>query len=251
MSTIGYNVLKFRGGVYFNKIYISLFHLAVGRMTSTIPTTPTISISTPFPKIRGLYYFTNVINETEEQELLLAIDRGFDASNQELTLDMINLVWKDIVEYDRRTQQWGAYRFNKTINGIDKQTNPKRTEIPLLVQKFIKRFQGEQMLNPTENYNQVIINEYFPGQGISAHIDDPLFGCEVASLSLQSSVVMTFTDLKTKETFDLLLEPRSLIVLSEQARWYVTHEIKKRVVDKIDGKIIQRDRRVSVTMRNY
>lgn len=211
----------------------------------------TASATSCHTMFEGMYYFPNAITAVEEQQLLEAVDRGFDTSNQELTLEMIKDVWKDVVEFDRRTQQWGAWRFNKTINGIDKQTNPKRVILPPLVQDLIARFQHSRMLNPKQNYNQLIINEYFAGQGIAPHIDHSMFGCEIASLSLQSAVVMTFRDIKTNETFDLLLEPRSLLVMSGRSRWHVTHEIKKRMTDKINGKIVKRDRRVSITMRNY
>jgi alkylated DNA repair dioxygenase AlkB len=40
---------------------------------------------------------------------------------------------------------------------------------------------------------QLIVNEYLPGQGISAYIDQPvIFGEKVASLSLGSNTVMIF-----------------------------------------------------------
>ena len=43
--------------------------------------------------------------------------------------------------------------------------------------------------------DQVIVNEYLPGQGISAHIDcEPCFQDTIVSLSLGSSCVMDFTN---------------------------------------------------------
>jgi alkylated DNA repair dioxygenase AlkB len=41
--------------------------------------------------------------------------------------------------------------------------------------------------------DQVIVNEYLPGQGISAHVDcEPCFGPAIASLSLGGEVEMVF-----------------------------------------------------------
>jgi len=57
-----------------------------------------------------------------------------------------------------------------------------------------------------ETPDQVIINEYHAGQGISAHIDCvPCFTDTIASLSLGSPCVMDFTQSKTGEKLSLLL----------------------------------------------
>ena len=69
--------------------------------------------------------------------------------------------------------------------------------------------------------DQVIVNEYLPGQGISAHIDcEPCFHKTIASLSLNSGCVMDFTDKSDKTNkIPLWLAPRSLVVLSDNARY--------------------------------
>lgn len=49
--------------------------------------------------------------------------------------------------------------------------------------------------------DQVIANEYLPGQGISAHVDcEPCFGEVIASLSLLSACEMRFASLSSGET---------------------------------------------------
>ncbi len=97
--------------------------------------------------------------------------------------------------------------------------------------------------------DQAIINEYAPGQGIASHIDCvPCFDDVVISLSLAAPVVM---DLKQKEHHvPILLEARSLLVLRGEARYQWTHGIAKRQQDTIDGQVIPRERRLSVTFRN-
>ena len=67
--------------------------------------------------------------------------------------------------------------------------------------------------------DQVIINEYKPGQGISPHIDcESCFGPRIFSLSLGSQVIMEFTqDGNPKK--EILLTPRSLVMMYGEARY--------------------------------
>ncbi len=95
--------------------------------------------------------------------------------------------------------------------------------------------------------DQVIINEYLPGQGISPHIDCvPYFGDIICSLSLLSPCVMEFAQ---EEKVLMLLEPRSLVILLDQARYHWKHGISARKVDIYDGNKIICQRRVSMTFR--
>ena len=98
--------------------------------------------------------------------------------------------------------------------------------------------------------DQLIINEYLPGQGISAHVDCvPCFGDVVLSISLGSSCVMTFTDPTTGTGVPVLLEPGTLVVMSGDARYRWRHSIAARKADVVDGRRIERGRRVSLTFR--
>jgi alkylated DNA repair dioxygenase AlkB len=98
--------------------------------------------------------------------------------------------------------------------------------------------------------DQAIVNEYLPGQGISAHIDCvPCFGDVVASLSLGSAVTMRLSHPKSGESRDIRLAPRSLLVLSGEARYEWRHGIPARKSDLWEGARIQRGRRVSLTFR--
>jgi alkylated DNA repair dioxygenase AlkB len=94
--------------------------------------------------------------------------------------------------------------------------------------------------------DQVIINEYQLGQGITAHIDCvPCFEEVIVSLSLKAPVMMDFTQNTYKET--ILLAPRSLLILSGDARYTWKHGIAGR---KNDPGLGPRSRRVSLTFRN-
>jgi alkylated DNA repair dioxygenase AlkB len=70
--------------------------------------------------------------------------------------------------------------------------------------------------------DQVIINEYEPGQGISAHIDCvPCFDGTIASLSLGSSYVMEFSNVRTQEKKEILLEELIIIrIYHRYSPWF-------------------------------
>ena len=110
------------------------------------------------------------------------------------------------------------------------------------------RLQEERIFRDTPN--QVIINEYLPGQGIAPHVDyRSHYGNTVASLSLGSPIVMDFMNEENKK-ISHLLEPRSLFVLSGPARFKWKHGIAPRKTDHFLGAVVTRGRRLSCTFRH-
>lgn len=98
--------------------------------------------------------------------------------------------------------------------------------------------------------DQVIVNEYLPGQGIAQHVDCiPCFTDSLVSVSLASECVMNFTNKATHQVESMLLEPRSAIILKSDARYIWTHGIPARKRDEYEGRTIERKRRVSLTFR--
>jgi alkylated DNA repair dioxygenase AlkB len=96
--------------------------------------------------------------------------------------------------------------------------------------------------------DHAIVNEYEPGQGISARVDCvPCYDDTIAILSLGSSAVMQF--INCNEMQESYLEPRRLIVLSGEARFRWMHAIPARKPDMVGGFKIERKRRVSLTFR--
>jgi alkylated DNA repair dioxygenase AlkB len=71
----------------------------------------------------------------------------------------------------------------------------------------------------------------------------------VVSLSLLSACVMDFRHVATGRKESLLLEPRSLLVLSDESRFDWEHGIAPRKRDVWQGLRWERGRRVSVTFR--
>ena len=115
-------------------------------------------------------------------------------------------------------------------------------------------------LSINQPLSQLTLNEYLPGQGIAAHIDtESCFGPEIFVISLGSGVTMTMTEQKpsqstgatveTKLKKHVYLKPRSLLILKGHARYSWSHMIAPRKNDKVDGHLIGRGRRVSLTFR--
>jgi len=98
--------------------------------------------------------------------------------------------------------------------------------------------------------NQLTVNEYRPGQGIGSHVDTPsAFGDGLISLSLNSGTVMEFRRQGSEEKKLVYLAPRSLCLMSGPARYEWEHMIVSRMSDTVDGKVVPRNLRVSLTMR--
>jgi alkylated DNA repair dioxygenase AlkB len=81
------------------------------------------------------------------------------------------------------------------------------------------------------------------------HVDQAVFGDAVMSVSLGSTCVLQFTRVDPEASHVLLLAPKSLLVLSGEARWDWKHGIPARTSDLIDGREYVRSRRVSLTFR--
>lgn len=178
-------------------------------------------------KIHGLTYLPDFISEEAETLLLQAIDRQS---------------WLN--DLKRRVQHYG-YKYDYKTRSIsaDMALGP----FPDWLNKFVcKYFPFKQF---RENPDQVIVNEYKPGQGISAHIDCvPCFCDTVASLSLGASATMVFQRAGNTHQ-EIRLKPRSLLVLSGPARYDWAHAIPARKSDLVDKKRVPRERRVSLTFR--
>jgi alkylated DNA repair dioxygenase AlkB len=102
----------------------------------------------------------------------------------------------------------------------------------------------------TQLGRSIAVNEYLPGQGISAHVDCvPCFGPRIATLSLGAACVMLFRHPRTGARVERMLNPGSLLVLAGPARSQWRHEIPARKSDVVDGVRRARGRRVSVTFR--
>ncbi|KAJ1982997.1 hypothetical protein H4R34_001539 [Dimargaris verticillata] len=143
----------------------------------------------------------------------------------------------------RRTQQYGcvfSYRHRKVMTPL--------APLPTWGEALVSQLMTLPILD--ERPNTMIINEYEPGQGIMPHTDAPsIFGNAIVSLSLNSPCLMTFCHAGTGQTESVLLEPRSLVILTGPSRYDYKHSISKDHVEVWNGHSIVRGRRVSLTFR--
>lgn len=176
----------------------------------------------------GLTYLENYIQEDKAGRLVKEIDA---------------VPWR--TDLKRRVQHYG-YRYDYKARKArrDDYLGP----LPELFQQLAERLTDEGHFQTVPE--QMIVNEYQPGQGISAHVDcQPCFGETIASLSLLSACVMRFASQKSSKHMDLLLQPDSLLVMAGEARHDWTHAIPARKTDLVKGQRFQRTRRISLTFR--
>lgn len=177
------------------------------------------------PDIPGLRYLPDFTSAEEERTLIEIID------HQPWLNDLKRRVQHYGYKYDYKAR---AVMANSYLGSLPDWLMPITQKLPF---------------KPDQAPDQVIVNEYLPGQGISAHVDCvPCFSDAIASLSLGSGAVMQFTN--GQERHDLFLEARSLIILSGPARYEWTHAIPLRKSDMVNGFKIERGRRVSLTFRS-
>ena len=146
----------------------------------------------------------------------------------------------------RRVQHYG-YKYDYKAHYVD--YSMKIGDLPEWVMPLVQRLKNEGYIS--ELSDQLIVNEYTPGQGIASHVDcEPCFGETIISLSLGSPCVMEFTNKESKEKIEVLLEPRSLVVMKDEARHQWTHGIPAKKTDNFKGVKIDRQTRISLTFRN-
>lgn len=175
--------------------------------------------------VPGLTLVPEWISAEHEREIVAAVDAH---------------AWDDSL---RRRVQHHGYRYAYRGRKVD--AAEPLGPLPGWAGELAARLHGEAVF--TCPPDQVIVNEYVPGQGISAHIDCvPCFGPVIASLSLLSGVAMELSRPEPGLRAVLWLPPRSLLIFEGDARWRWRHAIPARKSDPDHG---PRGRRLSLTFR--
>lgn len=179
----------------------------------------------------SLTLYKNFLTDEQEQKLYNYID---------------NLEW-DTKTLKRHIQQYGYnYVYNTKISSTTKLKELTKLSLLDCLSELLYKFKIMSVLP-----NQQIINKYLPGEGISGHSDAIIFDKSISTLSLGSDIIMIFTNKNTKEQKEVILPRKSLLVLDDNSRYNWNHEIKSRKSDKINGKTIKRNTRISITFRRY
>ena len=178
--------------------------------------------------VPGLFYEANFIDAAEEVALFSAVDAA---------------PWLN--DLRRRVQHYG-WRYDYKARRIVK--SMRLGDLPGWAIDLAQRLCRLGLMSDVAD--QVIVNEYLPGQGIAPHTDCPTcFGNEICSVSLGSPVVMDFVERASSEKRSMVLEARSVVALTGSARTDWTHGIVGRKSDTIQGARHVRGRRVSLTFR--
>ncbi len=176
--------------------------------------------------VPGLQYVADFIAPAEEVALLNAIDAR---------------PW--LADLKRRVQHYG-YKYNYKARAISRSmfVGP----LPPFALELGARLIVAKLL--TEVPDQLIVNEYEPGQGITPHVDcEPCFKERIVTVSLGSPCEMDFLSKEDAQaSTSIMLEPRSALLISGPARYEWLHTIRARLSDR--GR--PRTRRVSLTFRN-
>lgn len=222
--------------------------------------------------VEGLTLFYDVMSKETERKLIKFLDteRGKDGE------DSKDGGWSPITSSSksRRVQHYGS-RYDYRSGGfasnsfLSNSSQPNgETKAPpitgpllLMTQRLSKLLQHD--------FNQIIVNEYLSGQGISPHTDDVrIFGDTIVTLSLGQPVYMEFShhpkkDEKKDNKKDekkhakVWLPRRSLAVLLGDARYKYQHSISanKTLISPQGEKMVKSAvkgeawRRVSITFR--
>ena len=121
--------------------------------------------------IQGLTYIPNAISISASYQLIQHIDKAS---------------WR--TDLKRRVQHYG-YVYDYKRRTVDK--DMYLGELPAWADELVNLLVSHKDFGVRPD--QVIVNEYNPGQGIAHHIDcEPCFGDAIASLSLNSTCVMSF-----------------------------------------------------------
>lgn len=182
-------------------------------------------------EITGLKYIEDFLTPYKENQLIEYID---------------SKVWDHTLK--RRTQHYG-HKYMYTNANANKEQNMDVPPIPKKMLRLFKKIQEAGLASDISlNKLQVIVNEYNPGQGISAHIDDPKqFGDWIVSISLGSAVNVNFT--KGDVIKKIYVKNGSVYEMKNDSRYKWKHSIELVKSDTIDDHIYQRTRRISITFR--
>jgi len=177
------------------------------------------------PNINTVYYLPAFISEESEQKLLDCI---YSHEN--------NLRWVTLKYSSRKLQKYGG---EVTENGLINQEC-----LPNFLQIIANYLTTNNIFPPTEETNKKLqlnhglVNEYMNGVGIMPHTDGPLYYPFVIILSLGSHCCFNFykdyVQYKLEEPLSkLLIEPRSLLIFTEECYEKYLHSIEDRTSDYI------------------
>ena len=187
--------------------------------------------ATPHPVryVRGLLIVNQFLSPQQQADTVRMVDADAQAWRNDL----------------RRRVQHHGWRYDYKARAIT--PDMYLGQLPQYLQALAQRLHDETDLFDRVP-EQVIINEYLPGQGIGTHIDHPGFGPSIATVSLLQDWEMDFSRNWRNET-PALLPAGSCLIMTGPARSQWQHGIQARSHEPGEHGRRPRVRRVSLTFR--
>ncbi|MCH9622039.1 MAG: hypothetical protein S4CHLAM20_14730 [Chlamydiia bacterium] len=217
--------------------------------------------------IPGLYYIPGLISEDQVEDLIEELD------DEE---------WIPITssENSRKVQHYG-FTYNYFRGGSEasskvgepgEKTHPLPKFLHFLRDMLKELCVQEGIVGERYQFNQCIVNDYQPGQGISPHIDHKTYGHTIGCFTIGSPAMMSFNrviyksegTVKLNKNINIYPLSGSLYIMSGECRNRWSHCMSGRKSDpnpafveskdptkaKGQPKRIKRGRRISITFRN-
>ena len=181
------------------------------------------------PEVSGLRIFENFLTSEEQADCV----RRVDAANDQWRYDL-----------SRRVQHYGWwYDYKTRVITPDMKIGVLPEWLAMLAHKL-----DEETGLFERVPEQVIVNEYLPGQGIAMHTDHPGFGPTVCTISLLDDWEMEFSR-DGKHKLPALLKRGSCVLLTGDTRYKWKHGIAPRKTETLACGRRNRSRRLSLTFR--
>jgi len=170
-------------------------------------------------------------------------------NGDEIIKSLDNREWSRVTEGEnsRRYQHYGftynykRRRIEEVCEGIPEELQPLRDHLTQICKE-------NGLIDDSYVFNQCIVNDYQPGQGIGKHTDIKAYGAVIGCYTFGSGATMIFR--KGDQVESIYVKSNSLYMMSGPSRLEWTHEMPSRKSDVVNGKREIRGRRVSVTFRN-
>ena len=179
--------------------------------------------------VPGLQFIEGFLTQEEQDDCVTRVDAAMDQ-------------WLD--DLSRRVQHYG-WRYDYKARAITPDMHIGA--LPDWLSRLARKLYEETGLFERVP-EQVIVNEYQPGQGIAMHIDHPGFGLTVCTISLLDDWEMDFSK-NWKDKSPALLQRGSCVLLTGESRQVWQHGIAPRRSEPLESGRRNRRRRLSLTFR--
>lgn len=182
-------------------------------MASTLPVIQEVCMIDEIP---GLFYIPYAIPDAYSRYVV----GNLDIRNWYPVITDVN---------HRLTQQYGV-KYGYRSRSIADPTHMIPMWMNLLTETLKKFAQQTECIVSDYDFNQCIVNSYRPGQSIHSYIDISSYGPIIGYYTLCNGCTIRFS--KDDKKVDIDIEPNSLYILSGDARYNWSQEMRPRKADE-------------------